>query len=102
MHAEVEDPVHVSNQWLARFERALAGRRDERLESLFHPDSHWRDILALTWSIKTISGAGAIGRALKTYADRVCPSGFSTDQGRTAPRHVNRAGTATIEAIIRF
>lgn len=102
MHAEVADLIHVSNRWLARFESALAGRSDETLESLFHSDSHWRDILALTWCIKTVSGSSAIARALKTHADRVCPTGFSTDPGRTAPRHVQRAGTPTIEAIIRF
>ena len=48
--------VTVANQWLARFEAALASRDVARLQSLFHPDSHWRDVLALTWRIQTVSG----------------------------------------------
>jgi len=40
--------VTVTNQWLARFEAALASGDVARLQSLFHPDSHWRDVLALT------------------------------------------------------
>ena len=81
MHAEVADLIHVSNRWLARFESALAGRSDETLESLFHSDSHWRDILALTWCIKTVSGSSAIARALKTHADN---SSGSTSAARAA------------------
>ena len=49
--------------WLAQFERALAA--GEGLADLFHVDSHWRDVLALTWRIQTVSGRDAIAAALK-------------------------------------
>src|SRR5438105_3234000 len=38
----------IANHWLARFETALAQRDVALLKSLFHPDSHWRDVLAFT------------------------------------------------------
>ena len=92
----------IANHWLARFEHALAARDEALLESLFHPDSHWRDVLALTWRIGTVSGVHAIAEELAAHAERVRPAGFRTDPDRTAPRHVTRAGAKCIEAIFRF
>src|SRR5207247_10592572 len=94
--------VSTANHWLAAFEKALAGRDDVLLKTLFHPDSHWRDVLALTWHIRTINGREAVLSELKAHAGHTHPSGFRTDPHRTAPRHVTRAGTAAIEAMLPF
>jgi thioredoxin reductase len=93
--------IAVEN-WLAQFEGALAKSDDGQLESLFHPDSHWRDVLALSWNIQTITGADAILRELKRHAGRAAPSGLRIDPDRRAPRTVSRAGTSAIEAIFKF
>src|SRR4029453_11255007 len=90
------------NPWLAQFEQGLAKPDDVLLKTLFHPDSHWRDVLALTWQIRTINGLDAILRELKTHIGQARPTGFRTDPHRTPPRHVTRAGTNAIEAIFRF
>ena len=100
MNAGTEALVTVANQWLARFEAALAARDAARLEGLFRADSHWRDVLALTWRIHTVSGAQALVQALLDAQN--APKGFGVDPGRTAPRHVTRAGTKCIEALFRF
>jgi len=92
----------IAENWLAQFERALAEPDDVRLTTLFHRDSHWRDVLALTWHIRTVNGLDAILRELKAHVGRAYPTGFKTDSHRTAPRYVTRAGTNAIEAIIRF
>ena len=34
----------ISQEWLAQFEAALDVRAGGALASLFHPDSHWRDV----------------------------------------------------------
>ncbi len=102
MLPRTETSETIANHWLARFERALAESDDILLETLFHPDSHWRDVLALTWHIRTVSGLDAILRALKAHVARANPSDFRTDPHRTAPRHVTRAGTNAFEAIFRF
>jgi len=83
------------SHWLAEFEAALP-RGD--LGGLFHADSHWRDVLALTWRIGTVSGVDAIQRALRG----VEAHGFRIDPQRTAPRHATRAGEKCVEAIFRF
>ena len=102
MLARTENIATIADDWLARFERALAEPNDGLLKTLFHPDSHWRDVLALTWQIRTVHGLDAILRELKTHIGQARPTGFRTDPNRTAPRHVTRAGTNAIEAIFRF
>src|SRR5262245_472754 len=102
MLATTETIAAIVDRWLEEFERALAERDDVLLKTLFHPDSHWRDVLALTWHIQTINGSDAIIRELKAHASRAKPTGFGIDIRRTAPRHVTRAGTKAIEAIFRF
>ena len=84
------------------FERALAGPGHAQLEALFHADSHWRDVLGLTWRLTTVSGRDTIVSALAKHVPRARPTGFRIDPRRTAPRRVARAGVDTIEAIFRF
>jgi putative flavoprotein involved in K+ transport len=89
-------------RWLAEFEQALAASNDASLEAFFRPDAHWRDLLALTWQVKTISGARKILDALKLHGAGAGAAGFEIDRQRTPPRRVTRAGTNAIEAIFRF
>ena len=102
MMTRTETIATITDHWLARFERALAEPDDVLLKTLFHPDSHWRDVLALTWQIRTVNGLDAILRELKAHIGRAHPTGFRTDPHRTAPRYVTRASTHAIEAIFRF
>ena len=97
-----DDISIAAENWLAQFERALAKPGDGLLENLFHSDSHWRDLLALSWNIQTVSGADAILRELKLHAGSAAPNGLRVDPDRAAPRQVTRAGTNAIEAIFRF
>jgi cation diffusion facilitator CzcD-associated flavoprotein CzcO len=102
MLAGTETLAAIANHWLARFEHALAAGDDALLRSLFAPDCHWRDVLALTWQIQTVSGLDAIAGQLISFAGRAKPSGFRTDPDRTAPRQATRGGTKCIEALFRF
>lgn len=88
--------------WLAAFEDALSGRDSGSVEDLFCENSHWRDLLAFTWDIQTVSGKATIADALARYSGSTKAAGFRTDKGRTAPRLVTRVGTEVIEAIFRF
>ena len=102
MPARAETVTSFAANWLTQFERALAEPDDALLKTLFHPDSHWRDVLALTWHIRTVSGLDAILGELRAHVGPARPTGFRTDPDRTAPRYVTRAGTNAIEAIFRF
>jgi len=63
------DPTSaVVENWLADFEQALPAPNDADLRALFRPDCHWRDVLALTWTIQTLGGRDAVVSALKQWA----------------------------------
>jgi len=88
--------------WLAEFERALEHPDNGALRALFHPDSYWRDVLALSWTLQTLNGADAILTELPVLASRAGPRAFAIDPERAPPHRVKRAGTETIEAIFKF
>jgi thioredoxin reductase len=92
----------AAENWLTQFEDALARPDPALLKPLFHPDSHWRDVLALSWNLQTINGAEPILNALTAHALSAGPRDFRIDPERAAPRHVVRAGTNAIEAIFKF
>jgi thioredoxin reductase len=99
---KTDDISIAAESWLAQFESAVAKPDDALLKTLFHAESYWRDVLALSWNLQTINGAQAILTALKADAGRAAPRGFRIDPDRAAPRRVTRAGANTIEAIFRF
>ena len=85
MLAGTETIATIVDRWLAQFESALGEPDDVLLKTLFHSDSHWRDVLALTWQIRTVNGLDSILRELKAHIGRAHPTGFRTDPHRTAP-----------------
>ena len=97
-----DDSSVAADNWLAQFEEALGKPDEALLKSLFHPDSYWRDVLALSWNIQTLNGRDAILKALPPLARSAGPSGFAIAPDRAAPRKVMRAGTNAIEAIFKF
>ncbi len=97
-----DDISVAADSWLAQFEDALARPGNAALRPLFHPDSYWRDALALSWTLQTVNGRDAILTELKALARYATPTGFAIDPDRAAPRQVMRAGTDAIEAIFRF
>ncbi|MBR1193906.1 NAD(P)/FAD-dependent oxidoreductase [Bradyrhizobium sp. AUGA SZCCT0160] len=99
---KTDDISVAADNWLAQFEEALAKSDRGLLKTLFHADSHWRDVLALSWNIQTVNGADAILKELSVHAPAAGPVGFTVDPNRAAPRKVMRAGTNAIEAIFKF
>ncbi len=89
-------------EWLAEFGHALAAVDAAGVAGLFQPDGHWRDILALDWHIRTVSGASGIVALLRDALPRARLRGVRLAEGRTGPRRVTRAGVAVIEALFAF
>ncbi|MDE2063488.1 MAG: NAD(P)/FAD-dependent oxidoreductase [Bradyrhizobium sp.] len=97
-----DDIALSAENWLTEFARALEHPDDRTLRPLFHPDSFWRDVLALSWNLQTLQGLDAILTELVLLARRASPRHFRIDPDRAPPRRVKRAGTDTIEAIFSF
>jgi cation diffusion facilitator CzcD-associated flavoprotein CzcO len=88
--------------WLDDFARMLSPANAASLAQLFLADSFWRDVLALSWTLQTLAGGGAIARELSALAPRMAPANFRIAANRAPPRWVTRAGSNTIEAILDF
>ena len=100
--ASQERQLLVVEAWLRQFNAALAAGDGAAVQALFRDDGHWRDIVALTWSIGTVSGADAVAAALLAAAQGQGARDFAVDRERFPPRQVERAGEAVVEAILRF
>ncbi|MDA9251456.1 NAD(P)/FAD-dependent oxidoreductase [Alphaproteobacteria bacterium] len=79
-----------------------AGEAPAGFADLFHDNSFWRDALALSWQLQTITGATDILNSLPAAAAKAGISAITLDPQATAPRLVNRAGSDAIEAFFTF
>ena len=108
MNARSQDGIaRLVEAWLRDFNAALENPAfknltADRLAALFDADSHWRDVLALTWRLETIGGAEKIGRRLAEHLPGSGARNFAIHPDRCAPRLVERAGVQSIEAILCF
>ena len=99
--AHANAPAEAS-AWLDRFAAALAANDVQGAAALFIDQGLWRDILAFTWTIETMSGRAAIAQRLVETGSRTRATGFTIPPARTPPRWVTRAGTQCIEALFAF
>src|ERR1700704_463230 len=90
--ASVENEGTLVQQWLASLEAALRDGNKSAIAALFAPDSHWRDLLAFTWSLTPHSSADQIAAAIARLQAHVQARGFAIAKNRTAPRRVRRLG----------
>ncbi len=97
----VLDPRAIVEDWLDRFNAALADPGPASLSALFVEDSHWREVLALSWELKTVSGREAIGDALAAALPEFEARAFAIDAKRCPPRVAERL-VHVVEAILRF
>jgi cation diffusion facilitator CzcD-associated flavoprotein CzcO len=92
----------IATQWVRFFDAALRDGDDKALAKLFLPDSHWRNLLGLSWQFATSSGNETLCRELSQRAVEVRATGFRLDTAALAPRRAVVAGRDVIEAIFGF
>ncbi len=98
---QVKAPAEAQ-AWLEKFEAALRAQDAAAAAELFLNDGLWRDLLAFTWTIETMSGRAAIEETLRQTLARTQAKDFRIPPQRTPPRWVDRAGAECIEAIFEF
>ena len=96
-----------ADNWIHSFNEAVSQKKNKDesikiLSDLFFEDSHWRDILGLTWKIQTVSEKSKIIDKLYNSILEVSAKDFQIDQKRTLPREVIRGGKSVIEVILKF
>ena len=88
--------------WLGKFEQALLLHDATGIERLFLSDSHWRDLLAFTWHIRTANGAAKLAKDLVAFQQHAQARDFRVAPNRAAPRRVRRLGVEVVEALFDF
>jgi cation diffusion facilitator CzcD-associated flavoprotein CzcO len=92
----------AARKWLAKFDTALNAPDYAAASALFLDDGMWRDLLAFSWHIETMTGTEEIGETLCRTQPEISASGFRIAEDRTPPRVVSRAGRQVVEAIFEF
>lgn len=93
----------AAENWLADFSAALASGNAGALKNLLHPDCHWRDLLAFTWHVSTLSGQDSISATLADKAAKMAPQSFRVKYDAAPPRMVMRGGREDVlETVFGF
>ena len=79
--AQTADQVLAT--WLDRFNAALADQDVGAVADLFTTDCYWRDLVALTWNLKTVEGREGVRDMLTHTLRRARPGGFHATEPAT-------------------
>ena len=91
----------IAGSWLAGFEAAVQAGDTRAAAGMFLADGYWRDILALTWDLRTFAGCDRIAEGLAAWQPARSPSGFWLEDA--APDMFQRRTQGwTIEAFFTF
>lgn len=96
------EPRKIAQTWLADLARALEARDLDAIDSLFLPDGYWRDLLALTWDLRTLKGPERIKLVLDERLDASGLSDLLIDAERPAELVEADEATRWIEAFFTF
>lgn len=61
---DAASPLELSNKWLSAFEASISNEDLGSLLALFNEHGYWKDVLTLTWDLRTIRGHPSIRRML--------------------------------------
>jgi putative flavoprotein involved in K+ transport len=88
---DIATPTGRVSTWLARFSDALERQDTAAIKALFATDCYWRDLVALTWNIKTVEGRDAIGEMAEACLPATHPRNWAIDGEATESGGVTEA-----------
>jgi len=88
-------------EWMKEFAAAMTAGDARAAVAVMEVDSHWRDLLAFTWHLYTVSGREKIERAWERTLPDLQPRDFQIS-AVNPPRRVVRAGLDIIEVDFAF
>ena len=91
-----------AQRWLENFQAAASAQDAAAAARLFLDDGLWRDVLAFTWTIRTMAGRPTIETTLRETLPGTRAGNFHIPSKRTPPRWISRAGEETLEALFEF
>lgn len=91
----------IAQRWLDQFAKAITSNQPGSLAMLLSTDTYWRDILALTWDIRTFSGGEDASAAMADFVRERSPCNFVLDVGSVKSVDRSEFGSS-IEALFDF
>lgn len=80
------DTSGIAQHWIKKLETVLGSNDFSHLSELFHPESWWRDAIALQWDLRTIQNLDRIIEFVEQYQPNVKLSAFRLqDDGKYQP-----------------
>ncbi len=93
--------AQIAREWLDEFAAAIESGRPGAVAALLTDDTYWRDIVALSWDIRTFSGKENSSDGIVSFARDRMPGDFNLDTASVKP--INRSGIGpSIEALFDF
>lgn len=93
---------NIFNKWLSKFQKAIDSPELNNLSMLLETDSDWRDLLAFTGTVTTVSNSDFISQRLIQSVSSIKAFNFEIDTRFTPPIEVLRAGEKYIEGFFKF
>lgn len=87
----IPTPLERVTTWLAKLEHALDAVDTDALRDLFVEDCYWRDLIALTWNIKTLEGRDSIVEMATACLPTSKPTRWAIDGEATEANGVTEA-----------
>jgi cation diffusion facilitator CzcD-associated flavoprotein CzcO len=97
----VAEGLKSAQAWLAQLAHAVQSGETSSASALFLEGGYWRDILALSWDLRTFSGRKKIQEGLDTILCRRAPNNFTLEPA-TIQVFKRKAFGPTIEAYFTF
>jgi putative flavoprotein involved in K+ transport len=88
MSSSVSASTQQVSEWLSSFGAALDGADYNAALQMFEEESYWRDLVALTWNIKTLEGKESIRAMLKVTVPEAKPGQWRTEGDATSEKGV--------------
>jgi putative flavoprotein involved in K+ transport len=73
------NPTSVVKTWLKNLENALSAKDSAAAAKLFGTESFWRDLVSITWNIKTVEGPDEIKHMLERTLSNAKPHNFQIE-----------------------
>jgi cation diffusion facilitator CzcD-associated flavoprotein CzcO len=101
---ELTDPgaaAAIARAWLADLAGLIDSGDTSRVDELFRSDASWRDIVSLTWDIRSVSGRPAIAEMLRRCTRQVRPASIRVSE-TWQPHLRSRADREVVEVLFDF
>jgi len=88
MNSSMSASTQQVSEWLSSFGTALDRADYDAAVQMFEEDSYWRDLVALTWNIKTLEGKESIKTMLEATVPEAKPGLWQTEGDVTSEKGV--------------